>query len=120
MADKEAAERAFANPNPVIEGRRANVNLAYLGAKPKMSGPGNCALYRRMQRGIVLHGEYYYNYKALRQLILHVARYLDVISLNALAIVSTNCIATQEAVCIEHANSSVHTRGIKTQLHIRE
>ena len=39
MADKESAERAYANPNPVIEGRRANVNLAYLGAKPKMNGP---------------------------------------------------------------------------------
>ena len=39
MADKEAAERAFANPNPVIEGRRANVNLAYIGAKPKMHCP---------------------------------------------------------------------------------
>lgn len=39
MADREAAERAFANPNPVIEGRRANVNLAYIGAKPKMHCP---------------------------------------------------------------------------------
>ena len=39
MVDKEAAERAFANPNPIIEGRRANVNLAYIGAKPKMNGP---------------------------------------------------------------------------------
>lgn len=38
MADKEAAERACATPNPVIEGRRANVNLAYLGAKPKLNG----------------------------------------------------------------------------------
>jgi len=35
MADREGAERACANPNPVIEGRRANVNLAYIGAKPK-------------------------------------------------------------------------------------
>ena len=43
MADKEAAERACETPNPVIEGRRANVNLAYLGAKPRMMGcpPGN-------------------------------------------------------------------------------
>ena len=41
MADKESAERACANPNPVIEGRRANVNLAYIGAKPKIHGqPG--------------------------------------------------------------------------------
>ena len=41
MADKEGAECACANPNPVIDGRRANVNLAYLGAKSKNhSQPG--------------------------------------------------------------------------------
>ncbi|XP_064381860.1 RNA-binding protein 38-like [Halichondria panicea] len=33
MADKEGAESACAVPEPVIDGRRANVNLAYLGAK---------------------------------------------------------------------------------------
>jgi hypothetical protein len=43
MADKEGAEKACANPNPMIDGRKANVNLAYLGAKPKLHGsqPGN-------------------------------------------------------------------------------
>ena len=43
MADKEGAEKACANPNPMIDGRKANVNLAYLGAKPKLhsSQPGN-------------------------------------------------------------------------------
>lgn len=47
MADKEAAERACANPNPVIEGRRANVNLAYLGAKPKLHGqPGRSVVHQ--------------------------------------------------------------------------
>ena len=42
MADKEGAEKACANPNPMIDGRKANVNLAYLGAKPKLhsSQPG--------------------------------------------------------------------------------
>lgn len=41
MVDKEGAEKACANPNPVVDGRRANVNLAYLGAKPKNhSQPG--------------------------------------------------------------------------------
>ena len=42
MADKEGAEKACANPNPMIDGRKANVNLAYLGAKPKhhSSQPG--------------------------------------------------------------------------------
>ena len=35
MVDRAAAERAIADPNPIIDGRKANVNLAYLGAKPK-------------------------------------------------------------------------------------
>ncbi|XP_037074228.1 RNA-binding protein 38-like isoform X1 [Pollicipes pollicipes] len=35
MADKAAAERACKDPNPIIDGRKANVNLAYLGAKPR-------------------------------------------------------------------------------------
>lgn len=33
MARREAAEEAVKDPNPTIDGRRANVNLAYLGAK---------------------------------------------------------------------------------------
>ena len=39
MATKDAAERACKDPNPIIDGRKANVNLAYLGAKP--SGNSN-------------------------------------------------------------------------------
>ncbi|KAL4648928.1 RNA-binding protein 38-like [Arapaima gigas] len=35
MADRGAAERACTDPNPIIDGRKANVNLAYLGAKPR-------------------------------------------------------------------------------------
>lgn len=35
MANREAAERACKDPNPIIDGRKANVNLAYLGAKPR-------------------------------------------------------------------------------------
>lgn len=35
MGDRQAAERACYEPNPIIEGRKANVNLAYLGAKPR-------------------------------------------------------------------------------------
>ena len=38
MADKSAAERACKEPNPIIDGRKANVNLAYLGAKPRQNG----------------------------------------------------------------------------------
>lgn len=33
MAHKEGADEAIKDPNPTIDGRRANVNLAYLGAK---------------------------------------------------------------------------------------
>ena len=35
MVDQAAAERACKDPNPVIDGRKANVNLAYIGAKPR-------------------------------------------------------------------------------------
>ena len=35
MADRESAERAVKEANPIIDGRKANVNLAYLGAKPR-------------------------------------------------------------------------------------
>ena len=35
MADKSGAEKACEDPNPIIDGRKANVNLAYLGAKPR-------------------------------------------------------------------------------------
>lgn len=36
MADRMGAERACKDPNPIIDGRKANVNLAYLGAKPRV------------------------------------------------------------------------------------
>lgn len=39
MSTKEEAEAALQEPNPIIEGRKANVNLAILGAKPR----GNAA-----------------------------------------------------------------------------
>jgi hypothetical protein len=35
MKDIKSAERACKDPNPIIDGRKANVNLAYLGAKPR-------------------------------------------------------------------------------------
>ncbi|XP_076361650.1 RNA-binding protein 24-like [Tachypleus tridentatus] len=37
MADRAAAERAVRDANPIIDGRKANVNLAYLGAKPRIN-----------------------------------------------------------------------------------
>jgi hypothetical protein len=35
MSTKEAAQEAIRDANPNIDGRKANVNLAYLGAKPR-------------------------------------------------------------------------------------
>ncbi|CAG7838425.1 unnamed protein product [Allacma fusca] len=35
MSDRASAERACKEPNPIIDGRKANVNLAILGAKPR-------------------------------------------------------------------------------------
>uniref|UniRef100_A0A3B5MPT4 RNA binding motif protein 38 n=1 Tax=Xiphophorus couchianus TaxID=32473 RepID=A0A3B5MPT4_9TELE len=46
MTDRGAAERACKDPNPIIDGRKANVNLAYLGAKPRSLQTGE------IQRGI--------------------------------------------------------------------
>ncbi|KAM7383582.1 hypothetical protein PAMP_003221 [Pampus punctatissimus] len=40
MADRASADRACKDPNPIIDGRKANVNLAYLGAKPRVIQPG--------------------------------------------------------------------------------
>lgn len=40
MVDRGAAERACKDANPIIDGRKANVNLAYLGAKPRSSQSG--------------------------------------------------------------------------------
>ena len=36
MNTQEAASLATKEANPVIDGRKANVNLAYLGAKPRV------------------------------------------------------------------------------------
>ena len=36
MSTQDAASLATREPNPVIDGRKANVNLAYLGAKPRV------------------------------------------------------------------------------------
>ncbi|KRT79826.1 RNA binding protein, partial [Oryctes borbonicus] len=39
MGDRQSAERACREPNPIIDGRKANVNLAILGAKPRGNVP---------------------------------------------------------------------------------
>ncbi|CAK5112600.1 unnamed protein product [Meloidogyne enterolobii] len=35
MKERAQAEKACRDPNPIIDGRKTNVNLAYLGAKPR-------------------------------------------------------------------------------------
>ena len=40
MLEAEGAKKAIQDPNPVIDGRKANVNLAYLGAKPRGATTG--------------------------------------------------------------------------------
>lgn len=54
MADRASADRACKDPNPIIDGRKANVNLAYLGAKPRVIQPGE-----GLEHGVVsqLHSE---------------------------------------------------------------
>lgn len=47
MARREEAEAAVKDPNPTIDGRRANVNLAYLGAKNRMA-----SLPRKLPTGV--------------------------------------------------------------------
>ncbi|XP_059810460.1 RNA-binding protein 38-like isoform X1 [Hypanus sabinus] len=44
MADWAAAERACKDPNPIIDGRKTNVNLAYLGAKQRTVPSGSLGL----------------------------------------------------------------------------
>ena len=56
MADKGAAERACEDPNPIIDGRKANVNLAYLGAKPRTFQPTFPYNLQGLQSGL-LHGQ---------------------------------------------------------------
>lgn len=40
MVRKDDALHAIGDPNPCIDGRKANVNLAVLGAKPRMIAGG--------------------------------------------------------------------------------
>lgn len=51
MSNKEDAARACKDPNPIIDGRKANVNLAYIGAKPRlMQSKLRCMKFFDMER----------------------------------------------------------------------
>jgi len=61
MQDADAANKAVANPTPIIDGRKANVNLAYLGAKPRpklISGVGCLGGLRPLTTQGLLHPQY--------------------------------------------------------------
>lgn len=64
MADKAGADRAIKEPNPVIDGRKANVNLAYLGAKPRGPAAG-IPLTGVTRYPTVIPGQYGYQLSAL-------------------------------------------------------
>lgn len=51
MGDRASAERACREPNPIIDGRKANVNLAILGAKPR----GNVQTGKFYQALLIIH-----------------------------------------------------------------
>ncbi|KAM4841902.1 RNA-binding protein 38 isoform 2-T2 [Thomomys bottae] len=53
MADRAAADRACKDPNPVIDGRKANVNLAYLGAKPRSLQTGFAVGVQQLQPTLI-------------------------------------------------------------------
>jgi len=55
MVDKPGADRACKDPNPVIDGRKANVNLAYIGAKPRVM---QTTVGLRIPQGFVQAGQY--------------------------------------------------------------
>lgn len=56
MGDRLSAERACKDPNPIIDGRKANVNLAILGAKPR----GNLT-----QGELIIHSFIYLNFNTI-------------------------------------------------------
>ena len=53
MGTKDGAEKACKEPNPVIDGRKANVNLAVLGAKPRVNSlqGSNSSMYYQLVEG---------------------------------------------------------------------
>ncbi|XP_064480301.1 RNA-binding protein 24-A-like isoform X2 [Ornithodoros turicata] len=58
MVDRDAAERAVKDANPIIDGRKANVNLAYLGAKPRANAQNGFPLSVRASYPTLLPSQY--------------------------------------------------------------
>jgi hypothetical protein len=53
MARREGAEEAVKEPNPMIDGRRANVNLAYLGAKNRTATLPR--MFKNLNNNLIFH-----------------------------------------------------------------
>ena len=53
MVEAEGAKSAIQDPNPVIDGRKANVNLAYIGAKPRTTATTGRQAPLRLNRGLL-------------------------------------------------------------------
>ncbi|GAB6022820.1 hypothetical protein CHUAL_006918 [Chamberlinius hualienensis] len=58
MTDRLAAERACKDANPIIDGRKANVNLAYIGAKPRGNAQHGIPLPVRTGYPSIIPGQY--------------------------------------------------------------
>lgn len=58
MTDRQAAERACKDCNPIIDGRKANVNLAYIGAKPRGNSQHGIPLPVRSGYPTIIPGQY--------------------------------------------------------------
>ena len=54
MQTKEAADAALIDPNPIIDGRKANINLAYLGIKSKVTPPKSQLLFYLLSEVFIL------------------------------------------------------------------
>lgn len=109
MSDRAAAERACKDPNPIIDGRKANVNLAYLGAKPRVQ-TGESALPFALKAGFpgFVPSQY-----GLPQYIYpggYIAASPSVMSMNSHSSLSPSAAATAGQV-FDYAAAGYHTAG---------
>lgn len=104
MADKPGADRACKDPNPVIDGRKANVNLAYIGAKPRVVQAA-ASLYHstnqigiRIPQGYVQANPYSSAVSAI---------YTPYVPPTAAAYVTPNGVIIQQAQANQHPNQHI-------------
>ena len=66
MSDRDSALRACLNPNPIIDGRKANVNLAYLGAKPRSNQLAGIAAAAAGESHLARHCDFHFDFDGVR------------------------------------------------------